>query len=32
LAGDTALARRHLSQAFERWAKSLVVQCPQEPG
>ena len=25
LAGDTALARRHLSQAFERWAKSLVV-------
>jgi adenosylhomocysteine nucleosidase len=32
LAGDTARARRHLSQAFERWAKSLVVQCPQEPG
>jgi adenosylhomocysteine nucleosidase len=32
LAGDTALARRHLSQAFERWANSLVVQCPQEPG
>jgi adenosylhomocysteine nucleosidase len=32
LAGDTALARRHLSQAFERWAKSLVVRCPQEPG
>jgi adenosylhomocysteine nucleosidase len=32
LAGDTARARRQLSQAFERWAKSLVVQCPQEPG
>jgi adenosylhomocysteine nucleosidase len=32
LAGDTVLARRHLSQAFERWANSLVVQCPQEPG
>lgn len=32
LAGDTARARGHLSQAFERWAKSLVVQCPQEPG
>ena len=32
LAGDTAIARRHLSQAFERWAKRLVMPCPQEPG
>ena len=32
LAGDTALARRHLSRTFERWAKSRVVQCPQESG
>lgn len=32
LAGDTALARRHLSQAFERWAKRPVVSCRQEPG
>jgi adenosylhomocysteine nucleosidase len=32
LAGDTALARRHLSRTFERWAKSQVVQCPQELG
>jgi adenosylhomocysteine nucleosidase len=31
LAGDTALARRHLSQAFERWAKSHVVPGPQMP-
>jgi nucleoside phosphorylase len=29
LASDTALARRHLSQAFERWAKSHVASGPQ---
>jgi hypothetical protein len=27
LAGDTAVARRHLSQAFERWAEDLGVRC-----
>jgi adenosylhomocysteine nucleosidase len=32
LAGDTAIARRHLSRAFERWTKSLTAQCGQEPG
>lgn len=31
LASDTATARRHLSQVFERWAKSLVVPCRQTP-
>jgi adenosylhomocysteine nucleosidase len=31
LAGDTALARRHLSQVFARWAASQVVQSPPEP-
>jgi len=31
LARHTATARRHLSQAFERWTKSLTVQCEQEP-
>jgi adenosylhomocysteine nucleosidase len=32
LARDTAVARRHLSRVFERWAQSHVVQCPPEPG
>jgi adenosylhomocysteine nucleosidase len=32
LAGGTTVARRHLSQAFEHWAQSLVVRYPQEPG
>ncbi|MGH8069184.1 MAG: hypothetical protein ACRERE_28910 [Candidatus Entotheonellia bacterium] len=32
LAGNSATARRHLSQAFERWSKSLTVPCDQEPG
>jgi adenosylhomocysteine nucleosidase len=32
LAGNSATARRHLSQAFERWAKSLGVQSPQDLG
>jgi adenosylhomocysteine nucleosidase len=32
LAGDTAIARRHLSRTFGRWAQGRVVQCCQEPG
>jgi hypothetical protein len=32
LASDTATARRHLSQVFERWAKSLVLPCRHNPG
>jgi adenosylhomocysteine nucleosidase len=32
LAGDTAIARRCLSQAFARWAESLVVPCHQQLG
>ncbi len=31
LADHTALARRHLSQTFDRWAKSRVVPVPQTP-
>jgi adenosylhomocysteine nucleosidase len=31
LAGATALARRHLSKAFERWAKNHVMPGPQPP-
>jgi adenosylhomocysteine nucleosidase len=32
LAGDMALARRHLSRTFGRWAQSRVIQCSQELG
>jgi adenosylhomocysteine nucleosidase len=32
LTSDTATAGRHLSQVFERWAKSLVVPCHPKPG
>jgi adenosylhomocysteine nucleosidase len=32
LAGSSAIARRHLSQAFERWSKSLTGTCDHELG